>query len=36
MAGKEGVVLRSLLIYIALLIAGIALVVYAFTKVGLA
>ena len=35
MAGKEGTVLRSLLVYIAILIAGIALLVFAFTKVGL-
>jgi lactate permease len=35
MAGKEGIVLRSLLVYIAILIAGVSLLVFAFTKVGL-
>ena len=35
MAGKEGTILRSLLVYIAILIAAIALMVFVFTKVGL-
>ncbi|UCF61451.1 MAG: L-lactate permease [Anaerolineaceae bacterium] len=35
MAGREGTVLRSLLVYIAILIAGVTLLVFAFTKVGM-
>jgi lactate permease len=35
MAGKEGTVLRSLLVYIAILVAGIALLVFVFTKASL-